>query len=77
MREQTIFNRLNKVYDREYGDSQYDEWYANPNDEPHIWKFHRSSNNMTVLMELSEDGKKVAITESFPGKDDEKYVVKV
>lgn len=76
MREKTIYNRLNKVYTREYGDSMCDQWYANPNDQLNIWMFHRPSTDMTVLMELSEDGKKVTITESFSDRE-KVYVVKV
>ena len=69
MTEKTMFNRLSKVYKREYGDVLTDEWYANPNDQPNIWKFRRPSKEMTVVMELSEDGKKVSITESFPNSE--------
>lgn len=66
MTEKTMFNRLNKVYKREFGDLMTDEWYANPDDQPNIWKFHRPSREMTVIMELSEDGKKISITEYRP-----------
>ena len=64
--EKQVYNRLNKVYETEFGDRDEDEWYGD--DNPHIWRFYRPSEKATYKMVLDECYRQIAL---FEKKDTE------
>lgn len=66
--EKQIYNRLNKVYEAEFGDRAEDEWYGD--DDPRVWRFYRPSQATTYKMLLDEERRRVNL---YYKKDNQEY----
>lgn len=60
MNEKQIYNRMNKCYEELFGDEPTDEWYGD--NDPKIWKFYRPRQDITYIMEMNEEEKKIEIS---------------
>lgn len=57
--EKQIYNRLNKVYETEFGDRAEDEWYGT--DDPYEWWFYRPSEDTEYKLIMDEKEKRIDI----------------
>lgn len=48
--EKQLFNRLNKYYNKHYGELDTDEWYVNPANN--IWKFVRDGKTIILVCDM-------------------------
>lgn len=67
MTDRQIYKRMNECYTTEYGDDYDDEWYGSNN--PTEWKFYRPSKDLTVLMNMDIENKRIKMQEKKKGED--------